>query len=196
MHIHILLREIGEPFDFEVVNVTRKLRADGSDYRLVAPQGMVPLLKLDDGRELTENLVIAQYLCDRAGREDLMPAPKTEARYRVMQWQSFVATELHKGFGSLFWPVDDATKAFIRQRLVGRLAAVETALASRPFVTGDTFTAADAYLFVIASWTLYFGFDLSPLPQLRGFLQRVGQRPSVTATLAAEGPGLVSLLPA
>lgn len=49
---------------------------------------------------------------------------------------------------------------------------------------------------VICSWSLFFGFGLPGLPHLRGFLTRVGQRPSVAATLAAEGPGMVSLLTA
>lgn len=110
MSVHILLRETGLPFDLEVVNVTTKMRADGSDYRLVAERGLVPMLELDDGTSITENVVIAQLLCDLASREDLMPRAGTSARCRVMEWQSFVATELHKGFSPLFWPVDDATK--------------------------------------------------------------------------------------
>jgi glutathione S-transferase len=94
LSVHILLREIGAPFELEVVNVTTKMRTDGSDYRTAAPRGMVPLLVLEDGAHLSENLVIAQYLCDRADRHDLMPPCASMARYRVMEWQSFVAAEL------------------------------------------------------------------------------------------------------
>lgn len=192
LSVHILLREIGEPFELEVVNVTRKVRPDGSDYRQAAPRGMVPLLVLDDGTRLSENLVIAQYVCDRAGRTDLMPRAGTMARYHVMEWQSFVAAELHKSFIPLNWPIDAAMRALVLTRINSRLDFAERDLAG-PFLTGETFTAADAYLFVIASWTRWFGIPLAPYPRLTALLDRVGSRPSVRAALEAEGHGMVSV---
>jgi glutathione S-transferase len=194
MSVHILLHETGLPFDLEVVNVTTKTRADGSDYRLVAERGLVPLMQLDDGTTITENVVIAQYLCDLAKREDLMPAPGTLARYRVMEWQSYVAAELHKAFSPLFWPVEEETKTFVRARIAERLKLIDKALAAQMYLTGDTFTAADAYMFVIASWSLFFQFDFSALSNLRAYLARIGQRDSVQAALASEGQGLVQIV--
>lgn len=192
LSVHILLREIDDPFELEVINVTAKVRADGSDYRQVAPRGMVPMLELGDGAWLTENMVIAQYICDRANRLDLMPAAGTLARYRVMEWQSFVAAELHKSFIPLNWQIDESMRALVLKRITGRLAFAELGLIG-PYLTGDTFTAADAYLFVIASWTRFYGIGLEPYPNLYRFLTLVGQRPSVAAALEAEGRGMVSL---
>jgi glutathione S-transferase len=193
MHIHILLREIGRPFDLEMVNVTKKLRADGSDYFEINPRGLVPVLEFEDGSRLTENVVIAQYLCDQAGRTDLMPAAGSLERYRVMEWQSYVATEFHKGFSPLYWPVDDTVKAMVRTTLLRRFQLLSERLGDRPYLTGEVFTAADSYLFVIASWAYFFAFDLSPFPNVEAYLARIGARPSVAAALAAEGPGLVSV---
>ncbi|AXB80377.1 glutathione transferase GstA [Novosphingobium sp. P6W] len=193
MSIHILLHETGLPFELEIVNVTTKMRADGSDYRLVAERGLVPLLELDDGSAITENVVIAQFLCDMASREDLMPHAGTIDRYRVMEWQSYIAAELHKGFSPLFWPIDDEAKAFVRTRLEERLRMIDAVLEDSTYLTGDTFTAADAYLFVIASWSLFFQFDLSQMPNLRSYLSTIGKRASVLAAFAAEGPGLVQV---
>ncbi|MFT0862632.1 glutathione S-transferase C-terminal domain-containing protein [Ancylobacter sp. G4_0304] len=192
LSVHILLREIGAPFDLEVINVTAKRRADGGDYREIAPRGMVPLLELPSGERLTENLVIAQYVCDAADREDLMPAAGTLARYRVMEWQSFVAAELHKSFIPLNWKIDAPMRELVLARIRGRLSFVEEGLAG-PFLTGETFTAADAYLFVIASWTRFYGIDITSLPRLGALLRRVGERPSVRAALVAEGRGMVTL---
>jgi glutathione S-transferase len=189
--VHILLHETGLQFETEIVNVTSKTRADGSDYRLAAERGMVPLLELEDGTLLTENSVIAQYICDRAGRLDLMPRPGSIERLRVMEWQSFIAAELHKSFSPLFWPIDDAAKSFVRARILQKLTHPEAALRQSPFLTGQSFTAADAYLFVIASWGRFFHLDFAALPSLLDFLQRVERRPSVQAALASEGPGLI-----
>lgn len=194
MSVHILLHETGLPFELEVVDVTAKTRSDGSDYRLVAERGLVPLVQLDDGSTLTENVVIAQYLADTAGREDLMPRPGSIERYRVMEWQSYIAADLHKAFSPLFWPIDDEAKAFARERIAERLRMIDAKLGNQAYLTGDTFTAADAYLFVIASWALFFQFDFAELPNLRSYLARIGARPSVQAALAAEGPGLVGII--
>jgi glutathione S-transferase len=191
LSVHILLRETGLPFDLEVVNVTAKTRPDGSDYRGVAPRGMVPLLELDDGTSLTENMVIAQFVCDRASRPDLMPEAGTLARYRVMEWQSFIAAELHKGYIPLRWALSPETMAFARDRLFQRLRIADAALEGRRYLTGDTFTAADAYLFVIAGWAYYFEFDVAKLPHIERFLAEVNRRPAVQAAMQAEGKGLV-----
>ncbi|MEV4610709.1 glutathione S-transferase family protein [Neorhizobium sp. LMR1-1-1.1] len=194
LSVHILLRETELPFELEVVNVTEKIRAFGGDYREINARGMVPALELEDGTILTENLVIAQYICDAAGRVDLMPAAGTRERYAVMEWQSFIATELHKATSPLFWPLDEEAKFFVRKRISGKYQVVEEALRGRPFLTGNHLTAADAYLFPILSWALFFKMDLSEFPNIQGFLHRMGKRPSVLSALEAEGRGLVTIL--
>ncbi|EPR23480.1 MULTISPECIES: glutathione S-transferase N-terminal domain-containing protein [Agrobacterium] len=190
LSVHILLRETRLPFDLEVINVTAKVRADGSDYWKVARRGMVPLLELDNGETLTENLVIAQYLCDLAGRRDLMPEPGTMQRYRVMEWQSYVAAELHKSFVPMFWPIDEEMRTLVLQRIRSRLGFLDGSLKG-PFLTGETFTAADAYLFVIGSWARHFGIPTDEFSRVRNLLKLVSERQSVRDALNAEGRGLV-----
>jgi len=193
LSVHILLREIGKPFELEVIDVRTKIRPDGSDYRTIAPRGMVPFLELPGGETLTENVVIAQYICDIARRHDLMPPHHEMARYRVMEWQSFIAAELHKSFSPLYWPtLDDAMRQLAVKRIESRLAFAERSLFG-PYLTGEIFTAADAYMFVIASWTTYFGIPRAPYPRLSELLCRVGDRPSVRSALDAEGQGFVTL---
>ncbi|ATI79999.1 glutathione S-transferase C-terminal domain-containing protein [Sphingobium yanoikuyae] len=196
MSVHILLRETGLPFELEMIDVKAKVRPDGTGYREVAGRGLVPLLQLADGASITENTVIAQFICDAAGRADLMPRQGSIARYQVMEWQSFVASELDKAFTPLFWGIGEDEEVAVRANLVLRLSEVDRALGQLPFLTGDRFTAADAYMFVIASWALFFAIDLSAMPNLRAYLARIGQRRSVTDALAAEGPGLVPIIAA
>lgn len=196
MSVHILLRETGLPFELEMVDVKTKVRPDGSGYRSVAERGLVPLLQLADGATITENAVIAQFICDAAARADLMPPLGSIERYRVMEWQSYVASELDKAFTPLFWGIGESEETAVRVNLVQRLSDVDRALGRRPFLTGENFTAADAYMFVIASWALFFGIDLEGRNMLRAYLARIGQRPSVIDALAAEGPGLVALVAA
>jgi glutathione S-transferase len=54
-------------------------------------------------------------------------------------------------------------------------------------LTGDTFTAADAYLFTITNWAKAVGLDLSDYTDLQSFLKRVAERPAVREAMKAEG---------
>jgi glutathione S-transferase len=184
---HIALRELGLGFDAVAVDLAKHSLSDGSDFRKINPKGYVPVLELDDGNRLTEASVILQYLADRKPG-DLAPAIGTLERYRLMEWLSFIATELHKGFGPLWNP---QTPPDARQRAIAalgnRFGFAADALTRQPYLMGNAFSIADAYLFVILGWAGHHKVDLSPWPALVQFRARVAERPAVQAALKAEG---------
>ena len=185
---HIALREAGLPFELVLASTKTHRLADGTDYYTLNPKGYVPLLELDDGQRLSEGPAIVQYIADLAPATGLAPAAGTMPRYRLMEWLNFISTELHKGFSPLFTPgMPDEAKAMAKDKLLQRLAWVDTQLADRPFLLGDTFTVADAYLFTVAGWGRYVGVDTSGLKHLTAFVARVAARPAVEAALRAEG---------
>jgi len=185
---HIVLREAGLPFELVLASTKTKKLADGSDYNLINPKSQVPALELNDGQRLTEGPVIVQYIADQAPSSGLAPAAGSMARYRVMEWLNFITSELHKGFAPLFNPamVADA-KPIFAANLLARLTWVDTQLDGKSYLTGDTFTVADAYLFVVTNWTKFVGIDISGLKNLGAFMGRVAARPAVQAALKAEG---------
>jgi glutathione S-transferase len=186
LHPHITLREAGIPFELERVDLrAHKLSHDGSDYYAVNPKGYVPALRLDDGSLLTEGAVIDQYVADLKPEKHLVPAAGTMDRYRVQEWLNFIASEVHKAFGPLFGS-DDALKEIARKRIGGRFDLIEKNLGARPYLTGDGFTVADAYLFNMLRWTTHTGIDLGKWPGLKAFFARVEARPAVQEALAAE----------
>lgn len=185
---HIVLEEIGRPYDTETVDLAKKLTASGADFWAINPKGYVPALLLDDGDLLTEGPAILQYLADLAPELQLAPANGSKARYQLQSWLTFIGTEVHKNFSPFFNPAaSDDWKAGARANLERRLAYVNEQLASRPYLMGDAFSVADAYLFVVLSWTRMLKIDLAPWPNVAAFLARVGQRPAVQAALKAEG---------
>ena len=185
---HILLRETGLTFDLVRVDLaSHKLNAQ-DDYYAVNPKGAVPVLELDDGERLTEGPVIAQWIADRAGRTDLMPAAGTMARYRVMEWQNYVTSEVHKSYSPLFKSdFNEEGKTWFRRALRQRYEHVNAVLQQSAFLTGSDFTAADAYLFVVTNWAGRVGVDLRNLGALEAFMTRVRAREAVQAALTAEG---------
>ncbi len=185
---HALLIDIGRPFELIKVDISKGLTSQGERFSDITPKGAVPLLELDNGERLSEGVVICQYLCDQAGRTDLMPAAGTLARYRVMEWQNYITSELHKSFAPLFNGQASAdTKALFAAQLQRKFAWVSAQLADRPYLTGDTYTAADAYLFVVASWSAYVQLDLSAHTHLQAFMNRVKAHPAMHAAMTAEG---------
>jgi len=185
---HIVLREAGLPVDLLKVDTATHVTAAGGDYFAVNPKGQVPVLELDDGTRLTEGPVVSQYIADHAQAASLMPAAGTLERYRVMEWQNYITSELHKSFTPLFASdLDAEAKRTLAARLAKKYAWVDAQLANRPYLTGDAFNAADAYLFVVTGWARFVQLELGHLTHLQAFMSRVAQRPAVREALRAEG---------
>lgn len=188
MASHIILAEIGGAYTVEIVDTENGETAGGANYRDINPKGKVPALEVE-GEVLTEGPAILQFLGDRAANLDLAPTAGTMARARVNEVLNFTGTELHVAFGPLFNPVaTDAQREAARQAVAGRLDWLEGRLADgRAHLTGEAFTIADAYAFVVTNWANFTGIALSRWPRLNAFMARVADRPAVQRVLKAEG---------
>jgi glutathione S-transferase len=184
---HIALNEAGIEFTPVKVDLRKHTLDDGSDFYAINPKGYVPLLELATGHRIGEVAVILQYIADRKPGT-LAPPHGSLERYRVMEWLNFIATELHKQFGPLWYPTTpDATREAQRAKLATRFEHIAATLANQPYLTGNAFTIADAYLFTILNWAPMLKVDLSPYPALVQYQARVAARPAVHRALVAEG---------
>jgi glutathione S-transferase len=185
---HIVLREAGYAFELEKVDIPNKKTDKGDDYWKINPKGYVPTLKLDSGVVLTEVGVIIQYLADQKPDSDLAPKLGTMERYHLMEAVNFAATEIHKQIGALFNPKMTPEMKEVQLGVIGRrFNALEKALEGRPYIMGDRYSVADAYLFGVLNWTNVFKIDLGKWPNIKAFMARVGARPAVQETMKAEG---------
>lgn len=185
---HIVLFEAGYTFDTEKVDIPNKKTASGADYWQINPKGYVPALQLDNGEVLTEVGAILQYLADQKPASGLAPAAGTMPRYRLMEWLNFIATEVHKSVGGLFNPqmtpeMKEVQKAYITRRF----NALDKMMAGKQYLTGDSFSVADAYLFNVLRWCGFHKIDLATWPNIQAFFLRTGERPQVQAAMRAEG---------
>ncbi|MBV8144309.1 MAG: glutathione transferase GstA [Gammaproteobacteria bacterium] len=184
---NISLREAG--LEFELVRLDRRTRktADGLDFHEVNPKGYVPALRLDSGEVLTENVAVLQYIADRNPAAKLAPPAGTMERYHLIEWLGFISSEIHKNFSPLFREdAHEEVKQYARRNLTGRLDYLNRAMGEGPYLMGDTFTVADAYLYTVLGWARFVKVDLAQWLQLQRYVERVGGRPHVVEALKSE----------
>ena len=184
---HIVLEELGLPFELVQVDLKEKKTATGEDYLAINSKGYVPALQLDNGDLLTEGLVISQYIADLKPAANLVPS-SGEARYQLQSLMVFISTEIHKPMGSMFNPKQSADARAITETLLNkRLTWIADTLGNNDYLFNNQFSIADAYLFTVLNWAGIVKFDLSPWPTLQAFSARIAERPATQAALKAEG---------
>jgi glutathione S-transferase len=178
--------EAGADCKFHQVDTRAKRVADGSDFFAINPLGMVPAVRVDSGELLLENPAVLLWLADQHPEAKLAPKDGL-ARYRLIQWLSFVGTELHK---LVFTPLldsksNDGAKAYAREKAKTRLEYLNKHLEGREFLL-DRFTVADAYLTAVLNWAQFVELDLRPYPNVLAYHQRMHARQAVKKAFGEE----------
>jgi len=188
--VHIALREIERTFELERVDLRSQRTTTGADFSQINPKGYVPALRLNgSGADvLTEISAILQYVADLAPDYQLAPPSGTFARYHLEEWLSFISGEIHKQFRPLFHPETPAPTAEVaRTKLARRFTYLDKMVADRPYLMGETFTVADAFLYTMLRWCDRFDIELARWRNLDDYFHRIAARPAVHSALVAEG---------
>ena len=186
--VHIALREVGATFDGVAVDLAKHTTADGADFHDISPRGYVPLLQLDDGSRHTEAASLLQYVADLDPAQTLIGATGSVRRLAVVEWLTFVSTELHRAFSPWLWHKETAnsTRLAVTSKLAIRFAELDALLSKQDYLAGE-YSVADAYAFTIVNWANFLALQLTPYPHLKSYLARVSGRPRVQDALRAEG---------
>ena len=186
--VNIALHEAGVAFELERVDNKAKVTKGGENFWDVNPKGVVPVLKLDNGDTMTEVIALLSYAADLEPQAKLMPKHGTMDYYRALEWLTFIATELHKQFTPLFKENTPADyKAIAKDNVLKAFKHVDTHLAGRQWLAGDTFSVADIYLFVVSNWTRFQDIDVTQWKNIEDLRSRVRARPKVQDAMKAEG---------
>ena len=186
--VHIALREIGATFDGVAVDLGKHTTADGADFHAISQRGYVPLLQLDDGSRHTEVASLLQYVADLDPAQALIGTTGSARRLAVVEWLTFVSTELHKTFSPWLWHKEtaDSTRQAVKDKLATRFAELDALLSKQDYLAGE-YSVADAYAFTIVNWANFLALPLTPYPHLKTYLEGVSARPRVQEALRAEG---------
>ena len=190
--IHILLEEIGKPYETEVVNL-REGAQYKPDFLAVNPKSKVPALRRDDGSILTEFPAIAVYLA-RTNPAARLLGPEIEDEVRALEAMDYAVASIHmQGFTRMFRAGnftpnaadEEAVKARGQELATKGFARMDAALAGRDYVAG-AFSVADAALFYVEFWAAA-RVKMALPPACAAHYQRMLARPSVQRAMAQEG---------
>ena len=193
---HILLEELGVPFELELVDRANAPHKS-PEYLKLNPNGLIPVL-VDGDLALYETVAICLHLVDTHPEAGLAPRPGTAERAHFYKWfvwctNTLQAMLIHYFYGERMVDEGNAAaaaqvKAHAEARIGGMLDQLDAQLAShgQPWLLGATFTAVDPFALMLCRWTRGFARPARSLPHLGPYLQRVLARPAVRRAFATE----------
>jgi glutathione S-transferase len=191
---HITLEESGLKYDAVEVDWDNPQDPNLAQVDKLNPMGTLPILTTDDGKVLNQNSAIHIHVAEKAAGKSLLPPPGTSERAEALNWLGFVNSDLHKSFGPLFGLqaiTDPAVQEFVKTSALASvnkcLSVLDQQLAGKDYLTGRTFTVADAYCFVVVGWTKWLKIPTDGYRNVQAYLGRVYQRPAVQKVLKEEG---------
>jgi glutathione S-transferase len=181
--VQVAFEELGAPYSIEWIP---KEPAAVENYRRVNPEGRVPALVLPDGTLLTESAAILIHLAGTEAGRRLAPAPGTSAHALFLKWVVSLSANLYETALRYYYPDRYSTAAADAPRIQAQAAKDyerhlgAAAAAVKPYLLGDTYSAADPYLYMLLGW--YPG-DMAALlaryPALKRHQELVKSRPAV-----------------
>ncbi|HCU0566029.1 TPA: glutathione S-transferase family protein [Acinetobacter baumannii] len=187
MAIHIALKETGQEFDREFVDLSTKVTGSGLDYLKINPKGAVPALGLENGKVITEVTTILTYLADLVPEKNLIPKSSSFERYEMMSLLSFISMDIHKNFSAFFYKEKiDSWIEVSKYKLSRSFDFIENKLQSNQYLNGNEISIADFYFFVMLHWCDYFSIDLEKWPKILNLKYNLGKRSSVQEVLKFE----------
>ncbi len=192
MGIHVLLEEIGKPYELSKLDI-RGGENRRPPFSELNPKGKVPTLQRDDGSVITEYPVIAYHLAKTVPDAKLLPQ-SDEDKLRAAEAIDYCVATIHmQGFARMFRPSNyspseadhDAVKAQGREIAEKGFAIMDKALAGKHWVAGD-YSIADSALFYVAFWGGKRVAMTLP-PNVAAHFDRMLARPAVQRMLQQEG---------
>src|ERR1700739_1841487 len=157
---HMLLEELGVPYELKLVD-RAKDGQKAEEYLKINPNGRIPTL-VDNGLVLFEAAAIVLHLVDQHPEAGLAPKLGTPQRAQFYQWLTFLTNSLQEELMIWQYPdrltgTDAAANEIVKQGAEKRAGAyldvIEQHLkASGPLFLGETLSAADFYLVMLARW--------------------------------------------
>jgi glutathione S-transferase len=157
------------------------------EFLSLNPWGQVPLAVFADGRALPQSNAIMLHLAEGSR---LIPQDAFE-RAQMFAWlfweqYSHETSIAVRRFRVAFQKLPEAEiEPHLKPKGDAALAHMEASLEGRRYFVGDALSCADIALVAYTRWAPDGGFDLGPLPNVRGWIARVERDLGLPETVAA-----------
>ncbi|MBC8639485.1 glutathione S-transferase family protein [Caballeronia sp. EK] len=194
---HIVLEEIGQPFELVLVDRTQD-EHKSADYLRLNPNGLIPVL-VDGDMVLYETAAICLHLADTHPGSGMAPALATTERAEFYKWLMWLTNTLQAALIVYFYPerwVDAGNAPSAKQvqthaelKIGILLEQLESQLQSSegPWLLGSQYTMLDPYAFMLCRWTRGFTKPAREWPLLGQYLQRMLARAAIQRVIETEG---------
>ena len=178
-----LLEELGVPYELVTLDLAAGEHKQPRYLRL-HPHGAVPAL--DDGEvTIFESAAICMHLADKFADKHLAPAVGTAARALYYQWMVYSMVTLEPPVLQVFMHtvmLPEAQRSARaaeegRQKFAEVAAVLTQALAGKPYILGEQFSAADVMIGSTLGWGRFMGL-LNGHPELEAYVKRLTERPA------------------
>ena len=192
---HIALAESGLPYEVRRVNFAENEQRS-AEYLKHNPNGRVPALVTERGT-LIENPAILAFVAQAAPLARLAPLDDPIEFARMQGFNSFIASSLHVAYAhnkrGYRWADGQEALEAMKRKVVPNMhmyfGMVENDFLKGPWVLGEAYSVADAYLFTMSEWLEGLGIDINEFPRVADHFRRMNERPAVRQAIAAERPG-------
>ena len=160
------------------------------EYLAINPKGRVPTLVTEHG-VLSETIALLLYIAQRFPAAKLAPLDDPFALARMQEFNSYLASTVHvnhaHGRRAGRWADEPSSIADMQRKVPQTMTeafnVIETHYLRGPWVLGEAYSVADAYLFTIASWLKSDGVDIALFPKVAAHTARMLERPAVQRAL-------------
>ena len=192
---HMVLEELGQAYELMLVDRARNAQ-NSKEYLTINPNGRIPVL-VDRDLVLFEAAAIVLHLVDQHPEAGLAPKVGTPERAKFYQWMTFLTNSLQEEL--MIWQYPErltgghagATEIVRRgaeKRAEAYLDVIEQHLrANGPLFLGETLSAPDFYLVMLARWARPMTNPPRSRPHIARLLDKITALPSVRNAYEREG---------
>ena len=178
--LQLACAQLGIEHAWEEIDITRGENLS-PEFLAMNDRGKVPVMKLEDGRTMSESNAILNYLAQGSA---LLPDDRWE-RAKVLQWLFFEQYSHEpciavSRFIRKYLPSDHPRRSTLDALHASgneALAAMERHLARLPWFGGERYSIADIALFAYTHVADEAGIDLGAYPRIERWLKHVMQTP-------------------
>ncbi|CAN7453480.1 glutathione S-transferase family protein [Acidovorax sp. LjRoot117] len=188
--VHIALHEANAAHEVARLDFANSQQRS-AEYLAINPKGRVPALVTDRG-VLTETPALLVYVAQQFPEARLAPLDDPFALARLQEFNSYLASTVHvahaHGRRAGRWADEPEAIAAMQRKVPQTMTecfeVIEQHYLQGPWVLGEHYSVADAYLFTIAGWLKSDGVDIATFPKVAAHFERVAARPAVQRALA------------